>query len=78
MITDKEFMDSIHLNIHAIRLLTNYNNPTEFEKKISKLVIEKFSNTCNECKQRGDFIRANPPQQKQGILKKIGSAINNA
>jgi predicted transcriptional regulator with HTH domain len=77
MITDKEFMDAIHLQLHAVRLLSNYNS-SELERKISKLVIEKFSPSCKECAEIGARIKANPPQQKQGILKKIGSAINNA
>jgi len=73
--TDKEFMDSVHLNIHAVRLLTNYT-PTEFEKKISKLVIEKFSNSCNECKTIGERLKATPPQESKSIFKKLGDAIN--
>ena len=74
---DKEFMEAVHLNIHAVRLLVNYK-PSELERKISKLVIEKFSDTCKECKSIGERLKANPPQQKQSILKKIGGALDNA
>jgi hypothetical protein len=75
MITDKEFCEACHLQIHAIRLLTNYKS-SEFERKISRLVIEKFSPTCRECKEIGEKLKANPPQQKQSMLKKLGEVLD--
>jgi hypothetical protein len=75
--TEKEFCDAVHLNIHSVRLLDKYV-PTNFEKKISKLVLEKYSPTCKECKEIDEKLKANPTQDKPSLLKKIGNAINNA
>ena len=77
MITDKEFCEQAHLLIHSVRLLQNYS-PTNLEKRLSQIVLERFSDSCNECKNIKEKLKAIPSQQKQGILKKIGSAINNA
>jgi hypothetical protein len=76
-ITEKEFCDAVHLNIHSVRLLTGYK-PTEFEKRISKLVLEKYVSSCKECKEIDEKLKANPTQDKPSLLKKIGNAINNA
>jgi hypothetical protein len=72
---DKQLADAVHMNIHAVRLLTGYK-PSEFEKKISRIVLERFSDSCDECKKINELLKANPPQQKQSIFKKIGDAIN--
>lgn len=77
VISDKEFADKIHLLIHSARLIQNYN-PTNFEKQVSKYVLEKFSDSCSECKLINDKLKTNPPQQKESIFKKLGAAINNA
>lgn len=70
---DKEFCDQVHMNIHAIRLLSKYT-PSEMDKKISKLVIDKYSNSCNECKEVGE--RNKNVQPKKGFFDKIGEVIN--
>lgn len=74
-ISDKEFCDAVHLNLHSVRLITNYK-PSELEKRISKLVLEKYSNSCSECKTiKEQLANAKPPQS---LLKKIGGMLDNA
>ena len=77
MVTDKEFCEKVHLLIHSVRLITPYN-PTNFEKQISKYVLEKFSDSCSECKIINEKLKTNPPQEKKSIFKAIGEAINKA
>jgi hypothetical protein len=75
VMTDKEFCDAVHLNIHSVRLLVGYK-PSELEKRISKLVLEKYCNTCNECKTiKEQLANAKPPQS---LIKKIGGMLDNA
>lgn len=65
---DKEFADKIHLLIHSVRLIPNYK-ASEFEKKVSKLVLEHFSN-CDECKEVKEKIKNQP--KNEGFLKRLG------
>ena len=72
---DKEFCDKVHMLIHSLRLITKYN-PTEAEKKLSQWVIEKYSNECSECRERGlDLSNVKP---KENIFKKLGGMLDNA
>lgn len=72
MISDKEFCDTIHMEIHAVRRIDNYK-PNPMERNISKLVIEKFKDVCKECKEMGEKIKAQP--KPQSFLSKLGKAI---
>ena len=72
MITDKDFSDQIHILIHSLRLIPNYKS-SEAEKKIGKLVREKYSDTCSECKAITEQIKNTPA--KEGFLTKLGKAI---
>jgi len=47
---DKEFVDNIHMEIHAVRRIQNYK-ASIMEKNISKLVIERFKSECKECSE---------------------------
>jgi hypothetical protein len=76
MISDKEFADQIHILIHSVRLIPNYK-PTEFEKKVSKYVLDKYSETCAECKEIKEKLK-NQPQKEKGFLGKLGSVITDA
>ena len=78
MVTEKEFCDAVHLNIHSVRLIAGYK-PSEFEKRVSKLVLEKYSPTCTECRNIAEQLKIKPQgQNKESIFKRIGEAINNA
>ncbi len=76
-LTDKEFCDAVHLNIHAVRLVSGYK-PSEFEKRISKLVLEKYSGSCKECKSIEEQLKVSAANPKPSFLKKIGGIIDNA
>jgi hypothetical protein len=74
MSTDKEFADSIHMEIHAIRRLPKYS-PSVMEINIAKLVVEHFSSSCKECKLKAEANK-NAPPEKTGILNRIGKIIS--
>lgn len=68
---DKEFIDEIHVNIHALRLLPNYK-PTEFERKINKMIVGRYSSSCKECRDRRSKVNEKP----KNILNTIGDMLN--
>ena len=70
---DSKILDLIHTNIHAIRMMPKYS-PTEFEKKIGIMIIEKYQDKCAECKEQGIRLKYSPQQQK-GFLTKIGDIL---
>lgn len=71
---EKELADKIHMLIHSVRLLPNYK-PTEFEKRVSKIVLEHFKD-CSECKEVKAKIE-NQPKQK-GFLSRLGELADGA
>lgn len=70
---DKEFMEYVHMEIHALRRIGNYK-PSLAEVNIAKLVVEKFKDTCKECKERSLY---KAPDKPKTIFQKIGDVINN-
>lgn len=71
--TDKEFCDAIHMEIHAVRRIGGYK-PNIMEKNISKLVIEKFKDSCKECKEVEEKLKSLP--QQQGMLDKLKGVLS--
>jgi len=67
MKTDKEFAEAIHMEIHAVRRLPNYN-ASIMEKNISRLVIEHFKD-CKECQEINEKIKNQP--EKKGFFSKL-------
>ena len=49
MTTDSQILDKIHVNVHAVRLIPGYK-ATEFERRIGALIVDKYADTCDECK----------------------------
>ena len=75
MVNDKEIVESIHINLHGIRLVSGYK-PSEFESNINKLIIERFKDTCQDCKDRyllKQIDKENKP--KEGFLTKLRRAL---
>ena len=70
---DKEFIDSIHMEIHAVRRIQNYKaNPMEIN--VSKIVVEKFKDTCKECKEVYERRKQQPTEtKKEGFFQKLGN-----
>ena len=68
MVTDKQFAEKIHMEIHAVRRIPNYK-PTIMEKNISRFVLEHFKD-CEECKEIKQQIDNQP--KKKGFFKKLG------
>lgn len=67
MTTDKEFLDWLHTEVHAIRLKTDYK-PTDFELKLVMKITDKYADSCMECKEKAIQYKYNPPQIKKGFL----------
>ena len=81
MTTEKEILDLMHTNIHALRLMKGYK-PTDFELRINKIISGYYATTCAECKQRVEG-HINLPQQNgnnndSGFLGKLGKWANGA
>lgn len=68
MNNDAEFMDWLHIKVHAMRMLPDYK-PTVIEFDINKAVAEYFSIECPECKERFDRLKYAVPENKGGFLK---------
>ena len=65
---DKEFCDVIHMEIHALRRIKDYK-PSPSEINISKLVMDKFLNSCKECRERKELLKNIKPQK--GFMEKL-------
>lgn len=72
MVSDKEFCESIHMEIHALRRIPNYK-PSIAEINISKLVMEHFVD-CRECKERAEILKNKKPEKS--FLGKLGGMVN--
>ncbi len=72
---DKEFCENCHMLIHSLRLIKGYK-PTEAEKKLSKWVLEKFSEKCKECKEVKENMKTNNDKNKTSFFDKIGEVLN--
>jgi hypothetical protein len=75
MITDKELSNNVHQLIHSLRLINNYK-ASEAEKKLSRWVLERFSDECKECKEIQEKIKSQPEQNKKGFFDKIKEVID--
>ena len=68
---DKEFTDNIHMEIHAVRRIQGYR-ASPMERNISKFVIERFKDECNECKEV-EKAKQQQPKEKKGFFNKLGA-----
>ncbi|MCK9545011.1 MAG: hypothetical protein M0R03_23595 [Novosphingobium sp.] len=71
---DKELADAIHMEIHAVRRIPNYK-ASIMERNVSRLVLERFSEECKECKEIQEKIKSQP-EQKKGFFNKIKEVID--
>ena len=72
MTTDKEFAESAHQEVHVFRRVPNYK-ASAMDNRISKLVIEKFSSSCRECRERAESIKNTP--KETSFIENIGKII---
>jgi hypothetical protein len=70
---DKEVLDLIHINLHAVRLLPNYK-ASLFEGKVSFVITEHYASSCKECAERLIVLK-NPPKNKN-FISKLGDAFS--
>jgi hypothetical protein len=70
----KEFCDSVHMEIHALRRIKGYKpNPSEIN--LSRLVLKNFSEECNECKEISQSLKENK-SDKRGFFSNLMEAID--
>ena len=65
---DKEFAEAVHMELHAIRRIENYKS-SPMDKRISKLVLNKFKDQCQECKEVYEKNKNLP--EKESFLNKL-------
>jgi hypothetical protein len=68
----KEDWNALHVNLHAVRLIKGYK-ATEFERKLSSVIIDRFKGTCEECKKvHEELSKKVETSTKKNILDNIG------
>lgn len=67
---DLKILDSIHMNIHGLRLIKGYK-PSEFETRTAKLIVDKYKDICEECKE----VANRPPVEQKNFLNKLGDLM---
>lgn len=83
MATEKEILDLMHTNIHALRMIKGYK-PSEFELRMNKLIAEHYASGCKECKERVDgHVTSQPASSNNnasddGFMGKLGKWANGA
>jgi hypothetical protein len=75
VMTEKEFCEKIHMLIHLVRLDTEFK-ANSLDKQIGLLVIEKYKDVCEQCKQREELMKVSSQKPKQSIFKKIMEAAD--
>jgi hypothetical protein len=71
---DKESLQDIHMEIHAVRRLKSYQ-PSIMEKNISKIIIERFAGDCKECKTVQTAQKEHPETNNKSFFSKLGEAM---
>ncbi len=61
-IKNKEFVDQIHMEIHAVRRIQGYK-ASLMEINVSKFVIERFKDECKECREMGERKKSQPEKK---------------
>jgi len=80
MTNEKETLDSIHINLHALRLQIGYK-PSAFEMKINKIISEQYAPVCKECAERCKGIShpaSTVSDSGDGFFNKLGKWANRA
>lgn len=54
----------IHTNIHAVRMIKGYK-PTDFERKVGAIIVEKFKDVCPECKEASERLKKQTTELKK-------------
>ena len=61
---DKEFLDLIHIKVHALRMLKDYK-PSQFEIDVNKMIAELYASECKECKEKEVQLKYAPQEAKK-------------
>ena len=64
---------ALHINIHAVRLIKGYK-PTELELRLGAIIVDRFKNTCEECKKVSERLKTQTTEnKKKGFWEVLGS-----
>jgi hypothetical protein len=55
---------ALHINIHAVRLIKGYK-PTELELRLGAIIVDRFRNTCEECKKVSERLKTQTAENKK-------------
>lgn len=64
--TTQEVCDTIHINIHALRMQGSSYKPSPFEIKVSYLISTLYESKCPECKAILEQKRKDAENQMAG------------
>jgi hypothetical protein len=56
--------NALHTNIHAVRLIKGYK-PSEMELRLGAIIVERFKNTCDECKKVSERVKTQSTETKK-------------
>jgi len=74
---NKQVLEAIHLEIHALRLISGYK-PSIFEFKVSKMIAERFAFKCKECKDKLEqYKTVKQVEKKPGIMGRLNHALED-
>lgn len=77
MVDDRTVLESIHTEIHALRLIQGYK-PTPFEFKMANIIAERFAVKCNDCRLKLEQYKVTPIQNKKpGIMNRLKNAMED-
>lgn len=75
VMSDKEFCEKIHMLIHLVRLDSEFK-ANSFDRQVGLLIIDKYKDTCAECKQRGEDLKLAKANKPEGFFSKINKALD--
>jgi len=63
----EEVLKRMHFILHSVRLIKGYR-PTEFEVRISKLLVDYYKDSCDECRE----VSLKPVLESKNFFHKLG------
>lgn len=78
MVTEREIIEKLHNELHTVRRFKDYK-ATEFERRISAILLEYYSDKCDECKavKLVSGIDKTKAPSSSGFFAKIGEWANS-
>jgi hypothetical protein len=61
---DTNLLEWLHIKVHALRMMDKYS-PSKFEQELNRIIAERFSDSCHECKEKSLQLKYQPIQEKK-------------